>query len=55
MKWILIAVIVSNWDGQMIDRKIVGEFETREACMAVRNSLIEGTKNPYVCAQKLIK
>ncbi len=56
MKWILIVLITSVWDGQYIDHKQIASYNSQKECVRVqeRLNLAKQTSN-YLCANEEIK
>lgn len=55
MKWILIALNLSNWDGSVVSRIEVAEFTTQRTCMDERDRVeqSEGTGAVrFVCSEE---
>lgn len=53
MKWVLIVIVLSNWDGTPKRHNSIGEFDNLKQCEGTRVRLEERSEYArYVCANK---
>ena len=51
MKWVLIAIVLSNWDAIPIKHEAIARYENLEQCQSNADILNQRTKYAkYVCA-----
>lgn len=55
MKWTLIVIMLSAWDGSPKDWHYVAKYDTQETCEAERNNLMkEAHYARYICANDVV-